>query len=431
MKLLFVSKDYRNNIVDGGSIVIKRNLELLKEILGAANVDEFYINTKILNIKKAIKMLTLSSVGYEKKVLHRLITEIKKNQYDFIFVDNSLLGIYVKKIKKEFPQIKIVSFFHNIELNYFKEKVKVDGLINVIALPYAYHNEKLTIKYSNLVIVLNNRDNKFLKSIYKKDANLILPLTLKDKFNNKIINNLQSNCNNDLTYIFVGSNFFANIEGITWFIENVSKNISGKLQIIGSGMEILKEKYGHYQNIEILGFVDDLSYYYINADFVIIPIFSGSGMKTKTTEALMYGKTIFGTTEAFEGFELDYDKVGALCNSKEEFIKSINDYINGPRSKFNQYSRDIFLKKYSNSAVKQNLENLLINSLKWSVRFWNESNFVKCEKKKRYSEKRVVSWDIRFDYYIYLTKRMGANNVEKSLLIMEGFNENRDCCSWY
>ena len=41
-------------------------------------------------------------------------------------------------------------------------------------------------------------------------------------------------------------------------------------------------------------------------------------MKVKTCEALMFGKNIIGTKEAFEGYELDYQKVGAMCNTKEE-----------------------------------------------------------------------------------------------------------------
>lgn len=52
--------------------------------------------------------------------------------------------------------------------------------------------------------------------------------------------------------------------------------------------------------------------YIYNADFLIAPIFEGSGMKLKTAEALMYGKTVFGTTEAFEGYDVDYEQVGGL-----------------------------------------------------------------------------------------------------------------------
>ena len=49
----------------------------------------------------------------------------------------------------------------------------------------------------------------------------------------------------------------------------------------------------------------------------------GSGMKSKTAEALMYGKPILGTKEAFEGYDTDPAKVGALCNTATEFIETI------------------------------------------------------------------------------------------------------------
>ena len=51
--------------------------------------------------------------------------------------------------------------------------------------------------------------------------------------------------------------------------------------------------------------LDDLGEYYRNCDVVIAPIFEGSGMKTKTTEALMWGKYIIGTNESFCGFAID------------------------------------------------------------------------------------------------------------------------------
>lgn len=46
-------------------------------------------------------------------------------------------------------------------------------------------------------------------------------------------------------------------------------------------------------------------------------------MKIKTCEGLMFGKNILGTSKAFEGYDLNYCKVGAVCNTKEEFIESI------------------------------------------------------------------------------------------------------------
>lgn len=81
-------------------------------------------------------------------------------------------------------------------------------------------------------------------------------------------------------------------------------------------------------------------------------------MKVKTGEALMYGKSIFGTIEAFQGYEIDYEKIGGVCNTAEEFIEKINNYIrywkNNGRPKMNNYANEIFIKKYSyNFSIKK------------------------------------------------------------------------------
>ena len=86
---------------------------------------------------------------------------------------------------------------------------------------------------------------------------------------------------------------------------------------------------------------------------MVLPIFTGSGMKVKTCESLMHGKNIIGTTEAFEGYDVDIKKVGGECNTAEEFIALLNDFAKNPRPKFNEYSRKIFIEKYSENAVAE------------------------------------------------------------------------------
>jgi hypothetical protein len=70
----------------------------------------------------------------------------------------------------------------------------------------------------------------------------------------------------------------------------------------------------------------------------------------------MYGKNIIGTTEAFEGYDVDYNKVGALCNTKEEFIKVLNEVSKHPLPRFNQYARQLFLEKYSEEDRRRRYE---------------------------------------------------------------------------
>lgn len=126
------------------------------------------------------------------------------------------------------------------------------------------------------------------------------------------------------------------------------------MKIVGKGMKKLKENEPELlKNIEIVSDAPDLQPYFAEADIMVLPIFSGSGMKVKTCESLMHGKNIIGTTEAFEGYDVDTKKVGGECNTAEEFIALLNDFAQNPRPKFNGYSRKIFLEKYSESAVTE------------------------------------------------------------------------------
>lgn len=76
----------------------------------------------------------------------------------------------------------------------------------------------------------------------------------------------------------------------------------------------------------------------------------------------MYGKSIFGTTEAFQGYEIDYEKIGGVCNTAEEFIFKINNYIKkwekAGKIRANKYSREIFYAKYSYKSSLEKFEDI-------------------------------------------------------------------------
>ena len=109
-------------------------------------------------------------------------------------------------------------------------------------------------------------------------------------------------------------------------------------------MDLLNNDLPHNPKIEIYSDVPDLNVFYQDADYVILPIMSGSGMKVKTAESLMYGKFLIGTDEAFRGYDISSNE-GIVCNSAEDFITAINNLKLS--YKFNQPSRDLYKAKYS------------------------------------------------------------------------------------
>lgn len=348
MNVLYIGYDFSDDKV-GGNIGRKFKYKLFKEIL-RDNLYEVIIPMNKRKIEILKNYLTLSFNGQSKEIEKRIFEIIKEKKIDKIFFDGSLYGNIQKKIKKLYPKIELITFFHNIEKNYYLERIKIEGKSRLILLPSIIYNENLSVKYSEKLIILNKRDLDELKRIYKKKINNKLiyqtPLFLEDSYiENKDLNK----CNYD--YLFIGSAFYANIYGITWFIEEVLPYIEGKLILIGKGMEILKEKFLNNEKLEIKGTVENIDKYYYEDNIIVSPIFHGSGIKTKTVEALMYNKTIIGTKEAFVGIEKeDIEKIGVYCETKEEFIKILSNRKNlWNKSK----SREIYLKNFSKNTIKR------------------------------------------------------------------------------
>ena len=92
---------------------------------------------------------------------------------------------------------------------------------------------------------------------------------------------------------------------------------------------------------------------------MILPIFSGSGMKVKTCESLMYGKNILATDEALEGYAIEEGVSAWRCNTAEEFILRINDFSQHPHPRFNQAARNCYLENYSSTMVEKKYKELL------------------------------------------------------------------------
>lgn len=360
-KILFISSRLEKERKNGAYLVAKRNLDNLKSIF--KNIQIYKVSQKniffrIISICM-FNRLESSSIKVEREILEK----IKKNKYTIIFLDGSGYGYLSEKIKKNFPNIKIIVFCHDINFYLYSSIISEERnfLRKLKAKKEKYNseiNENKVFKNADKIITLNKRDTKLLKDKYGYDTSKEIGITFEDtevkniKYDNLI--------NNDFILLFVGvANFIPNISGLEFFIQNVLPAINVKLFVVGKGMEKYRKDFEKAnEKIKVIGTVENIEEYYLKADAVVAPIFIGGGMKVKTGEALMYGKSIFGTIEAFQGYEIDYEKIGGVCNTAEEFIEKINNYIrywkNNGRPKMNNYANEIFIKKYSyNFSIKK------------------------------------------------------------------------------
>lgn len=345
MKILFIGA-HQDKVLHGWDQVNQRNQVVLERVLG--NVTYVPLETGTIASKLFI--------GVTKKYLQTIDLELSKG-YDYVFVCQSTCGRVCKFIKRNYPNVKIITFFHNIERHYAGQYLKVSG---VKAIPYyirAYVFEKMAAKYSDYCITLNERDSLLLENFYGLKASAIMPTSLEDKF--LPMHEVTTAEDEIIDYLFVGTAFYPNVEGIQWFIDNVMPKVEGNLTIIGKDMR--PSIFNNLTDrIKIYGFVDDLSDYYRRAKVIVGPIFHGGGMKTKTAEALMYGKLIIASKESLEGYTLDVDTIQE-CNTAEEYISALNA-LSSTNKTYYQESHDNFVRYCSYDASEKILRSMLFKS---------------------------------------------------------------------
>lgn len=351
MIILYLARDYGSEIT-GASTVMKRNLKALKSIVGSDNVYS-YILPRSNKKDIAVSLLTLNGYGITKKQDRDIVKLAKKIKPDFVFIESSSYGSTTKLLSKN--GFITISFAHNVDSLLAKQEIKSrNPFIAIPKLISTFFNERKTLRFAKTLICLNDRDAQKFDCLFGRKGDIILPITFPLKAINKDISKeLVANP----YMLFVGSDFFPNVEGINWFISNVAPYIKYEIHVVGSCCKNLKlSEMKLPSNVKLLGYVDDLDKEYNRASGVIAPIFKGSGMKTKTIEALSYGKSIFGTDEAFTGIETDYPRIGGRCNSAPEFIESINNYSG---EQFNDNSICLFLSRYSDDSFIAKLKEFL------------------------------------------------------------------------
>lgn len=360
-KLLFITFSNKQAYTGGGQGA-KRNLKSLQDVFGKENVCTYIIQPEEKRefknkVRRGLEILKGYMGGLTSQGLGDIIRLIRRENCTDLFIDSSLLGVVAKHARKQFPALRIYTFFQNIEFDFTKSNtIDCKDYLHSFWIPLSYFNESCACRYSDKAIVLNERDASRLKQLYHKEADGMIPVWMIDDYTDTPANNAEIDFSQKREALFVGSYFFGNTKGLKWFCNEVLPLTDLHLTIVGSGMEAFVDDIQISSQITIYDNVPDLVPYYEKADFVILPIVSGGGMKVKTAEALKYGKFIIGTHEALEGYQVNGD-IATICTDKDSFISAIESFKQPYR--FNEASRQLFKQKYSYNATFEQYKNII------------------------------------------------------------------------
>jgi glycosyltransferase involved in cell wall biosynthesis len=284
--------------------------------------------------------------------LQRVLLE---NDFDIIQLEGLYVCPYIPLIRKN-SKAKIVYRAHNIEHEIWsRTAIMARGLekwyLKNLSKRIKTFEVEILNKY-DLLVPITSRDGEILNRLGNTkpahvsqtgiDSSLLIP-------NSK---NLEHP-----TLFHIGSlEWTPNQEGLIWFFENCWDKIREKypdlkFYVAGRNAPAWFQKKLNLPNVVYMGEVAD-AYEFINSkSIMVVPLFSGSGMRIKIIEGMALGKPIVTTPVGTEGISTTSDKNIIITNGDNGFVNSISKLIED-REYFDNISKNAI------EYINENFDNL-------------------------------------------------------------------------
>lgn len=362
MKVLFISP---NRIMgnNGGSIGQRKLYDSLKTLfsegkiqtLEVISLDEDIEYKAQLDIQKTKHADICSRVFFHSNYLwiykRKIISYIHEKGFTCILLGNSRLGFLSKAIQSKNSDIRVITHFDNVELDYVYsyyqgKKGLLKKIQRRIELICVKRDEKKAVRYAEKLMVLSERDRKRLVEIYRKpDIKFVIYPVCIDKKQTLLP------CQSP-KLVFVGTlNYASNYEALKWLLQIFDKQSFFPELVVAGAAPDSKIVDTLNANGRIKAFFNFKNYgdFAHAGDILVSPIVTGAGMKVKVAEAMSMGLLVCGTSETFVGYEISFTETNGLfiCNTEEEYMKtfallyelSISEILEISRNNIENYQR--------------------------------------------------------------------------------------------
>lgn len=268
---------------------------------------------------------------------NKLISLLTNNQYDVVQLETLYLAPYIDVIKQHSNAL-VTMRAHNVEFEIWERIAN-----NTTFLPKKFYLKYLTSKLKryeldhlnkyDYLIAVSDRDLRQFKSLGYKNGAISSPIGLDMKNYIQLDKNIETN-----DICFIGAlDWMPNMEGLTWFLDNVWPQLSKlypnlKFHIAGRNTPSSLLQL-NIKNVEVHGEVSSAVDFVNKYSMMIVPLFSGSGMRVKILEGMALGKVVITTTLGKEGIHAEDDVQLLIADSPDAFIAKISSVIEGKKDK--------------------------------------------------------------------------------------------------
>lgn len=258
----------------------------------------------------------------------QLLKMLTNSDYDIIQLESLYIMPYIKAIRKH-SDARVVMRSHNLEYEIWQNLSQEAGnpLLKWYYSLCASRLKSFEMKYLDLldsIIFISGedaakyREHGYTGRYHVTPVGFDVEKHISHAPKRKYIRKLG----------YIGSlDWKPNIEGVSWFLQNAWPRINDEFPDIEFHLagrnasqsllsKIPSEIFFHGEVDSAPDFIDQL-------DILIVPLFSGSGIRVKILESMAMSKVVFSTAKGFEGIDFTHTKNAFLFETVEELIEGL------------------------------------------------------------------------------------------------------------
>ena len=265
------------------------------------------------------------------KALQKLLDE---NEFDVIQLEGLYLCPYIPVIRNKTNAL-IAYRAHNIEYEIWQRTMQISTGAKRLYLKNLSRRisrfEKAMLNRYDVLVPITSRDEAILNSLGNNKPTHVSQTGIDSSVIIPYAKNLEHP-----TLFHLGSMEWApNQEGLIWFVNKCwplihEKYPELKFYVAGRNAPHWLQKKMELPNIEFVGEVEN-AYEFMNSKSVmIVPLFSGSGMRVKIIEGMALGKSIVTTPIGAEGIHVIHKKHLLIAENENDFVQAVSSLIDDP-----------------------------------------------------------------------------------------------------
>lgn len=232
---------------------------------------------------------------------------------------------YYPIVKKNKPDLKI--FFDMVDFHYIRFKRESELTANPDIMKNADKYLKLELdncQKADKIIVISDVEKETLKDFYTEDSKIISIGNIHQYIENK--NPVSFEDRKDLLFIG-GFDHKPNVDAVKYLSNEIMPLLwksepEISISIIGSNppesiLMLNSDKF------KIIGFVKEVSPYFLNSRIFLAPLRYGAGIKGKIGQSLEFGLPLVTTSIGAEGFNFKENRNIIVGNTSQEIVENI------------------------------------------------------------------------------------------------------------